>query len=121
MLAGHPQRITGPLPPKPQHSAMVAAALSVLKLRRFQLVASLAARCLAFSGAQPRREDAGSSAHQSYMTTKEIDDVGRALITVAQNLESDAAKQSMQEAFVQVNAYARATRTSAANRVAKIK
>ncbi len=43
------------------------------------------------------------------MTTKEIEDVVRALITVVKNLEAGAAKQSMQEAFTQVRAYASAT------------
>jgi hypothetical protein len=44
------------------------------------------------------------------MTTKEIDGVVRALTTVAENLETDSARQSMQEAFLQVRAYATAPR-----------
>jgi hypothetical protein len=44
------------------------------------------------------------------MTTKEIDGVVRALTTVAENLETDSARQSMQEAFLQVRAYASAPR-----------
>jgi hypothetical protein len=44
------------------------------------------------------------------MTTEEIDDVVRALITVAKNLETDSGKRSMQEAFVQVRAHASAVR-----------
>jgi hypothetical protein len=35
------------------------------------------------------------------LTTQEIDDVVRALTMVAENLENDAARQSMQEAFAQ--------------------
>jgi hypothetical protein len=40
------------------------------------------------------------------MTTEEVEDVARALTAVAENLEAGAAKQSMQEAFTQVRAYA---------------
>ena len=47
------------------------------------------------------------------MTTEEVEDVVRALTTVVENLEADAAKQSMQEAFMQVRAYAGETRVSA--------
>jgi alkylhydroperoxidase/carboxymuconolactone decarboxylase family protein YurZ len=49
------------------------------------------------------------------LTTQEIDDVVRALTMVAENLENDAARQSMQEAFAQVRAYAAATRASSVN------
>jgi hypothetical protein len=44
------------------------------------------------------------------MTIEEIEDVVRALIAVVENLEASAAKQSMQEAFIQVRAYAGETR-----------
>jgi hypothetical protein len=44
------------------------------------------------------------------MTTEEVEDVVRALTTVVENLEAGAAKQSMQEAFMQVRAYAGETR-----------
>jgi hypothetical protein len=44
------------------------------------------------------------------MTTDEVEDVARALTAVAENLEADAAKQSMREAFMQVRAYAGETR-----------
>ena len=47
------------------------------------------------------------------MTTDEVEDVVRALTAVAENLEADAAKQSMQEAFMQVRAYAGETRAPA--------
>jgi len=47
------------------------------------------------------------------MTTEEIEDVVRALITVVDNLETGSAKRSMQEAFMQVHAHASATRASA--------
>jgi hypothetical protein len=47
------------------------------------------------------------------MTTEEIEDVVRALIKMEKNIEASAAKQSMREAFVQVCAYASATRASA--------
>ena len=40
------------------------------------------------------------------MTSDEVEDVVRALTAVAENLEAGAAKQSMQEAFTQVRAYA---------------
>ena len=40
------------------------------------------------------------------MTHEEVDDVVRALTAVVENLEASGAKQSMQEAFVQVRAYA---------------
>jgi hypothetical protein len=40
------------------------------------------------------------------MITEEVEDVARALTAVAENLEASAAKQSMQEAFTQVRAYA---------------
>jgi hypothetical protein len=46
------------------------------------------------------------------MTTEEVEDVVRALTVVVENLEAGAAKQSMQEAFMQVRAYASATRES---------
>lgn len=90
----------------------------VLELRRFRLVASLAARYRALIGARPRRDGcliakARSPQRQSYMTTEEIEDVVRALITVVDNLETGAAKRSMQQAFMQVRAHASATRASA--------
>ncbi len=47
------------------------------------------------------------------MTTEEIEDVVRALTTAVDNLEAGAARQSMQEAFMQVRAYASVMRTSA--------
>lgn len=40
------------------------------------------------------------------MTTEEIEDVVRALTTVVENLEASSARQSMQEAFMQVRAHA---------------
>jgi hypothetical protein len=83
-------------------------------LRPFRLVASLAARCRALSGARPRRD--GFSLHEarrarcpSQMTSEEIEDVVRALILVVKNLEVGPAKQSLQEAFTQVRAYGSAT------------
>lgn len=98
MLTGH-SRITGSHPQ------------SVLKLRRFQLVTSLAARCRALLSARPRRTGAELGRterprHPSHMTTEEVEDVARALTAVVENLEASAAKQSMQEAFMQVRAYA---------------
>jgi hypothetical protein len=47
------------------------------------------------------------------MTIEEVEDVVQALTAVVENLEASAAKQSMQEAFVQVRAYAGATRALA--------
>jgi hypothetical protein len=50
------------------------------------------------------------------MTAEEVEDVVRALTKVEETLEASAAKQSMQEAFMQVRAYASATRASARER-----
>jgi len=87
----------------------------VLKLRRFRLVASLAARCRALFGARPRRIGfvLAQARRQSRLTTEEIEDVVRALTMVVKNLDAGVARQSMQEAFMQVRAYADATRASA--------
>ncbi len=46
------------------------------------------------------------------MTTEEIEDVVRALNTAVENLEAGGARQSMQEAFVQLCAYVSSARTS---------
>jgi hypothetical protein len=46
------------------------------------------------------------------MTIEEIEDVVRALTTVMDNLETNSARQSMREAFLQVRAYARAERAA---------
>jgi hypothetical protein len=85
--------------------------ISVLKLRHFQLVASLTARCRALFSARPRRLASdlaiARSLHcPSHMTNEEVEDVVRALTAVVENLKASGAKQSMQEAFVQVLAYA---------------
>lgn len=69
-------------------------------------------------GARPRRigfvlAGARSLRRRSHMTTDEIEDVVRALTMAVENLEAGAARQSMQEAFMQVRAYADATRASA--------
>jgi hypothetical protein len=40
------------------------------------------------------------------MTIEEVEDVVLALTAVAEKLEADAAKQSIQEAFMQAHAYA---------------
>ena len=66
-------------------------------------------------GARPRRDgsslaEAWSPQRQSEMTSEEIEDVVRALTTVVDNLETGAARQSMRESFMQVRAYASATR-----------
>jgi hypothetical protein len=52
----------------------------------------------------------------SHMTTDEIEDVVRALTAAVKKLDADAARQSMQEAFMQMRAYADATRASARER-----
>jgi hypothetical protein len=87
-------------------------------LRRFRLVASLAANWRALFGAGPRRigfvlAEARALRRPSHMTTDEIEDVVRALTAAVEKLEADAARQSMQEAFMQMRAYADATRASA--------
>jgi len=48
--------------------------------------------------------------HPSHMTIEEVEDVLRALTAVAEKLETGVAKQSMQEAFMQVCAHAGETR-----------
>jgi hypothetical protein len=50
------------------------------------------------------------------MTIEEVEDVVRALTAVVENLEASRAKQSMQEAFVQVRAYAGEARAPARGR-----
>jgi hypothetical protein len=49
------------------------------------------------------------------MSTEEIEDVVQAMTTVVENLEASAARQSMQEAFMQVRVYADAMRASSDN------
>lgn len=46
------------------------------------------------------------------MTAEEVEDVVRALTAAVENLETGGARQSMQEAFMQLRAYAGAARTS---------
>ena len=46
------------------------------------------------------------------MTAEEVEDVVRALTAAVENLEAGGARQSMQEAFTQLRAYAGAERTS---------
>jgi hypothetical protein len=50
------------------------------------------------------------------MTAQEVEDVVRALTKVVENLETGPARQSMQEAFMQVRAYADETRVPASER-----
>jgi hypothetical protein len=50
------------------------------------------------------------------MSTEEIEDVVWAMTTVVENLEAGAARQSMQEAFMQVRVYANAMRASVRER-----
>jgi hypothetical protein len=52
------------------------------------------------------------------MTSEEIEDLVRAMISVVENLETAQAKQSMHEAFTQVLAHARATKASLRKRSA---
>jgi hypothetical protein len=64
-------------------------------------------------GARPPRD--GSSLEEAcrpsvIMTSEDIEDVVRALTRVVDNLETCAARQSMRESFMQVRAYASATR-----------
>ena len=54
------------------------------------------------------------------MTIEEVEDVVRALTAVVENLEASAAKQSMQEAFMQVRVYAGESKPREPNRPAKI-
>jgi hypothetical protein len=117
------QRITGPQPkPRPLFLKKGSGIPSVLKLRRFQLATSLATRCRALFGARSRRIGAelARTRPPSHMTTEEIEGVVRALTAVVENLEADAAKQSMQEAFLQVRAYAGESKPREPNRPAAI-
>jgi len=50
------------------------------------------------------------------MTIEEVEDLVRALTAVMDHLEASAAKQSMQEAFMQVRAYAGEPRALAGER-----
>jgi hypothetical protein len=97
----------------------------VQKLRRFLLVTSLATRYRAVFGARPRRTGSESTKarpprRSSHMTIEEVEDVVRALTAVVENLEASAAKQSMQEAFMQVRVYAGESKPREPNRRAKI-
>ena len=83
--------------------------LSVLKLRRFRLLASIAAKCCAVAKMR-------SSRRHSHMSAEEIEGVVRAMTTVVQNLEANVARQSMQEAFMQIRAYADTMRASVRER-----
>jgi hypothetical protein len=113
------QRITGPQPQAmPFFFKKGSGTPTVLKLRRFLLATSLATRCRALFGARPRRTGsefakARTPRRPSHMTIDEVEDVVRALTAVVENLEAGAAKQSMQEAFMQVRAYAGETRAPA--------
>jgi hypothetical protein len=110
--AGHPQRITGSLAPsRNPRFTKGCGQLSVLKLRRFRLVASLTARCRVLFGARPCRTGSALARtrpprHPSLMTIEEIEDVIWALTAVAEKLETGDTKQSIQEAFMQTRAYA---------------
>jgi hypothetical protein len=76
---------------------------SILKLRRYRLIASFAARCRALFGTKCRRiEPVPAGLSSSQMTSEEIDHVVRAMILVVESLEEGPVKQSMQEAFTQV-------------------
>jgi hypothetical protein len=50
------------------------------------------------------------------MSAEEIEGVVRAMTTVVQNLEANVARQSMQEAFMQIRAYADTMRASVRER-----
>jgi hypothetical protein len=113
-----PQRITQTIAPNATTLRRKEVVILVLELRGYRLAASLAARYRAMIGARPRRDEsltaeAKSPQIRSYMTSEEIEDVVRALITVVDNLETGSARQSMHEAFMQVRAYAIAIRASA--------
>ena len=93
------------------------------ELRHLRLVATLAARCRVLFGASSRRlafKGLGSKARpprrSSHLTTEEVEDVVRALTTVVENLEASCARQSMQEAFMQVRAHAGELRALARDR-----
>jgi hypothetical protein len=92
-----------------EEKGMRVRLLSVLKLRRFRLLASIAAKYRALAKMR-------SSRRQSHMSAEEIEGVVRAMTTVVQNLEASAARQSMQEAFMQVRAYANTMRDSVRER-----
>lgn len=103
--------------PSFEEKGMRVRLLPVPKLLRFRLLASIAARCRAWFDARFRRVLAKmrSSRRHSHMSTEEIEDVVQAMTTVVENLEASAARQSMQEAFMQVRVYADAMRASSGN------
>jgi hypothetical protein len=59
-------------------------------------------------GASPRRTGSALARTRPsrHMTIEEVEDVVRALTAVVEKLEASAAKQSIQEAFMQAHAYA---------------
>jgi hypothetical protein len=80
-------------------------------LRHFRLVTLIAASCRALFDVSPRRTRANlaraaSSQHSSRLTVEEVEDIVRALTMIVENLDAGAAKQSMQEAYMQVRAHA---------------
>jgi hypothetical protein len=69
------------------------------------------ARCRVLFGARPRRTESALVGvcplpRSSHMTIEEIEDVVRALIAVAEKLETGEAKKSIRDAFLQTQAYA---------------
>jgi hypothetical protein len=118
ITAGDTRRITGSLPTSRNLSfEETERPLIGSELRHLRLVASLAARCRVLFGATPcrlgskgLRSKARAPRQRSHMTIEEVEDVVRALTTVVENLEASSARQSMQEAFTQVRAYARVKR-----------
>ena len=83
----------------------------VPRLRLLLLMSSLAVRCHVLLSERHSRAasdvlDAQLSRRSSHMTAEEIENVVRALNAVVENLDTRIAKQSIQEAFLQVRAHA---------------
>jgi len=80
-------------------------------LRYSRLVALIAASCRALFDVSPHGTGAGLAgvalSQRSFrLTVEEVEDIVRALTMTVENLDAGAAKQSMQEAYVQVRAHA---------------
>jgi hypothetical protein len=100
----HPRRIASDSGGLPEQGETL-----VSKLRLLLLMSSLAARCHALLS--ERHSNSASDVlditqHSSHLTAEEIENVVRALNAVVENLRTRIAKQSMQEAFLQVRAHA---------------
>lgn len=87
--------------------------LTVLTVRHSGLIGFLAGRYRSLFGANPRSAKFahGEGGRPRFrMSTEEIEGIVRALTIVAESLETEVARQSMQDAFMHVRAHALAQR-----------